>query len=193
MKELILYPAGKKDLTYTVPDGVEEIDSFTNNPYIKEIILPDSLVDFSGKKTDYIEFNNSDGYTFNYCTALEKINIPTKITVIPRGCFNATSLKNIDIPEGIEDIGVEAFDGTKIEELVLPSTLKKLSGDGWWMTAEYLKVITFKASDLPEEYLVALIGRNDLLEKIYVPMGALEKYKGWNLLGHGLSIPIIGF
>ena len=193
MKELILYPAGKKDLTYTVPDGVEEIDSFTNNPYIKEIILPDSLVDFSGKKTDYIEFDNSDGYTFNYCTALEKINIPTKITVIPRGCFNATSLKNIDIPEGIEDIGVEAFDGTKIEELVLPSTLKKLSGDGWWMTAEYLKVITFKASDLPEEDLVALIGRNDLLEKIYVPMGSLEKYKGWNLLGHGLSIPIIGF
>lgn len=44
-KELIAYPAGKKDSSYRVPEGVEKIadGAFMGAAHLKKIILPDSL------------------------------------------------------------------------------------------------------------------------------------------------------
>ena len=58
------YPAGKEDMSYSVPDSVCTIseDAFCGNKYIETLNVPE--------KTDYIE-----AYTFANCINLKKINV----------------------------------------------------------------------------------------------------------------------
>ena len=68
---LILYPAGKKDSSYEIPDSVTEIEAngFYGNPYIKDIIFPE---------------NSTGGITLHStaitkCSALKQLYIPSNV------------------------------------------------------------------------------------------------------------------
>ena len=68
---LILYPAGKKDSSYKIPDSVTEIEcnGFYGNPYIKDIIFPE---------------NSTGGITLHStaitkCSALKQLYIPSNV------------------------------------------------------------------------------------------------------------------
>ena len=70
MTTLLKYPSGKKEKTYTVPNGVKTIgwDAFGYNLFVREIRLPDSVTLI-------------DDYAFAACTADGFIDI-TATTVI---------------------------------------------------------------------------------------------------------------
>ena len=74
MKKLILYPAQKKDQSYSVPEGVEEACFLNKNDYLVTLNLPKSMRSFNR-----IGLSDSPGYIFGDSllrySALSQINV----------------------------------------------------------------------------------------------------------------------
>lgn len=70
--DLIFYPAGKTDLTYTIPNSVKSISPFAvyENSNLTKIKLPDNLDAWIGE------------YAISYCEGLREINIPASVTLL---------------------------------------------------------------------------------------------------------------
>ena len=97
---LMVYAAGKRATSFTVPEGVTEIglDAFSCAG-LEEIILPDSL-----KKIYYGAFSG--------CWNLRSIVIPDGVTRIGAAAFYGNGmLTSVVIPESVTYIGLQAFDG----------------------------------------------------------------------------------
>ena len=125
-KELVVYPPGKTDEEYTIPNGTEKIreKAFAYNSNIEKINFPDSLSEigdgafyFCNGLSD-IETNGSSGlktignYAFYGCT-LRNIYIPYGTESIGEGAFkNCDTLTYIDFPGTISSIGDNALYGT---------------------------------------------------------------------------------
>lgn len=122
---LIYYPAGKNDKKFTVPDGVTHLygaiewssdSAFHNNPYIEEIILPDSVT-FIGIGA------------FAGCTALKKVNLSDTLKNLGDGAFyGCTALKEITLPTSLEALGFydgiddQAFGDSSITDIYYKGT-----------------------------------------------------------------------
>lgn len=82
-EKTILIDALKNNETIVIPDGVEEIGSyaFHNNTNLKNVTIPSTV-----KK-----INES----FQFCSSLERIEIPSSVISIASGCFANTNIKEI--------------------------------------------------------------------------------------------------
>lgn len=71
MEKLIVYPAGKKDRTYTVPDGVKTIMplAFGYNQYLQELTFPQGL-------------ERIGQYAFAKSAGLKRLEFPSSLAVI---------------------------------------------------------------------------------------------------------------
>ena len=97
--DLICYPAGKKDKTYSILDGVTSIDyyAFSGCTSLTNITIPDGVTSIPMD-------------TFNGCTSLISITIPNSVTYIGSFAFcDCTSLTNITIPDSVTGIGNRVF------------------------------------------------------------------------------------
>ena len=116
--ELLIYPAGKTDLTYTVPASVTSIGTmpFAYNTYLKSIEIPASVTSIGGN-------------TFYGCTGLTSIIIPGSVNTIPSSMFhNCTGLSSVIIKEGVREIGVWPFNGcTSLNSITIPSSITTIS------------------------------------------------------------------
>ncbi len=108
MTILYSYPTQKKDTVFRIPEGIQmlEPDAFEDNTYIREAVLPDSV-----KTIGY--------WGFNWCSSLEKINIPDQCQRIGQYAFQQTKLTEMHIPASVVTIVAPAF----------PYTLKHLTVD----------------------------------------------------------------
>ena len=100
--ELLWYPTGKNDPTYSIPDSVTSIETwaFSDCTSLTSITIPNSVTSI-----DYGAFSG--------CTSLNNITIPDSVTSIGDGAFSGcTSLNNITIPDSVTSIGDGAFWGT---------------------------------------------------------------------------------
>lgn len=81
-----------------IPNGVEVIeDAFYGCTSLKEITLPQSLVELGG-------------FTFYGCESLESIVLPSNLKVIARHTFDGcTSLKQIHLPASLQEIEYRLF------------------------------------------------------------------------------------
>lgn len=98
-QELYYYPSGKTDQTFIVAQNIKSTnqEAFADNKYLKEIVLPDTFEKFGLG-------------TFNNCSNLETINIPTAVNslhesyanqygyqtpygYIFEGCYNLTNVE----------------------------------------------------------------------------------------------------
>ncbi len=67
--EIIWYPQGRKNTSYTVPKSVNAIygDTFVNNPYLKEVTVYDNVKEFSDCSMGYMKsgwkYNKIEGFT----------------------------------------------------------------------------------------------------------------------------------
>ena len=82
---LILYPAGKEDDSYTIPDSVESIwnGAFSECSSLTSVTIPDSVTSIGV-------------YAFHDCTSLTSITIPDSIESIGEGAFEGCTSLNGD-------------------------------------------------------------------------------------------------
>ena len=117
--ELICYPAGKTDKSYTLPDSVTTInnEAFYNNKFLINVTLSDNLV--------------SIGYrAFSYCSSLKSVKIPDGVTEIVSATFRGcSSLQSVQIPDSVKYIGHSAFyECTSLKSITIPDSVTEITG-----------------------------------------------------------------
>ena len=122
--ELIGYPAGKSQTSYTIPNSVTSIGdgAFYGCTGLTSITIPNSVTSI-GEWAFYncpgltsITIPNSvtsiGACAFDSCTGLTSITIPDSVTSIRGSAFiGCTGLTSITIPNSVTSIGAGAFDG----------------------------------------------------------------------------------
>lgn len=169
-EKLLLFPCKKSNVSYCVPDGVQEIfgSAFRNCTNLCEISLPDSLTNISY-------------YAFDNCTNLTSLKVPPKTYIYESafsGCTSLTSIevapenpfhKSIDgvlfnayneelrlhtypagktdkeyiVPNGVTYIKYAAFENSKLESVSLPETVTYIY-DFAFLQSQNLMEITIK-------------------------------------------------
>ena len=104
-EKTMLIDALKNEETIVIPDGVEEIGSyaFHNNYNLKNVTIPSTVKKING--------------SFQFCSSLERIEIPSSVISIASGCFSNTNIKEIIVHNkqgGITDAPWGAAAGIKV-------------------------------------------------------------------------------
>jgi hypothetical protein len=153
-RTLILYPCGRSDKSYTVPEGTSVLGqlSFLAINEIEEIILPKTL--------ERIEQN-----AFAECENLKRINLPENLTYIGWNAFEkCTSLEAVVIPGNVTEIGGRAFaECIALKEIIIPESVAKL---GQWIFSkcENLRKITIKGNTHIDAYAFAMCENVESIE-----------------------------
>ncbi|MBO5378084.1 MAG: leucine-rich repeat protein, partial [Ruminiclostridium sp.] len=137
--QLLIYPMGKPDKSYAVPESVTDIadhafyyaayieklsfgsklNSFGNWTFsgcdsLTEVVIPESLTDFGRA-------------TFDGCDNLTEITIPSKVTKLSDYTFrDCGKLAKIEIKGTIKEILSYCFSGTPITSISFPAGLEKV-------------------------------------------------------------------
>ena len=152
---IICYPAGKKDESYKIINGVTSIEgsAFKDCISLKSVTIPDSMTSLGdGAFEDCISLTSitipgsvtSIGESaFNYCTSLTSVEIPNSVTSIGGWAFyDCTSLTSITIPNSVRSIGRGAFTNTALLENQT-TTIKYV--DKWVVDCDYdVRSVTIK-------------------------------------------------
>ena len=154
-KELICYPAEKKEKEYNIPSSVTSIGTyaFGNCTNLTRIEIPSSVTSIGGGAFDNctsltrIEIPSSvtsiGTYAFSWCVSLNSINVDksnqeyssedgilfdkgkTKLITYPAG----KKEKEYNIPSGVTSIGGWAFYGcTSLTRIEIPSSITSIGG-----------------------------------------------------------------
>ena len=100
LKTLVQYATGKKDTSFTIPQGVETIDdsAFRGCPALTSVEIGDSVITISDR-------------AFADCESLTNVVIGNSVTTIGDGVFKGCSLTSIELPDSVITIGYTAFYG----------------------------------------------------------------------------------
>ena len=136
MKTLLIYPAGKTNTSYTIPDGVSEIrgDVFEYCTSLTKVTIPDSVTKI-------------DRYAFSGCTSLKEVTIPNSVTEIGDSAFlGCTSLTKVTIPDSVTKIDRYAFSGcTSLTKVTIPNSVTEI-GDSAFEGCTSLTSVTLPDS-----------------------------------------------
>ncbi len=104
-------------------------------------------VPVSLKSVTVTEGNIIRSSAFEYCSAIETINLPDTVTTIKSYAFNyCSALKNINIPQNLSSIGNNAFEYCdSLADITIPSTVYEI-GDGVFRNCRGLKRAELKAN-----------------------------------------------
>ena len=151
---LIVYPAGKKNAEYIVPDTVTTIseDAFKFCEHIIAVKIPSSVKTIGNNAFNFCrnlyEVTLSEGlttienYAFTDCVKLFNINIPDTVTSVGIGSFKrCNSLAYATLPKGLTTIEDDVFiDCENLLNINIPSTVTSI-GDGAFNGCKSLKYI----------------------------------------------------
>jgi len=183
----------------TIPSSVKSFDpyAFYNMKSLKEVVFenPGVITDigyemFSGcislvsvDFSDFTSLKKMEG-TFNGCTSLEIVKLPSGLIEIGGSMFSGTAIKSIILPEGIQKIPNSCFSNCKqLESIVIPDGVVEI-GNVAFNECSSLRDIVMSAA-------LTTIGRNafyncdkltviDLPERVY-EIGSLAFYDCDNL------------
>lgn len=139
-KTLLYYPCARTDESFTIPEGVEEVQDyafmyaenlenvqfpstvktlgmgvFSYCSSLKSAALPESVVDIPSE-------------TFYYCSNLESVKLSSNLKSVGYSAFEwCSNLEEIEIPTTCENIESYAFSGCeKIKSIYIPSQMTTL-------------------------------------------------------------------
>ena len=162
--ELLVYPSGKTEQSFTIPDGVISIGegAFFQCKNLNNILIPDSVQNieyqaFSGSGVTSVKIPDSvtkiSDRAFAECRNLTSVKIPDGVTNIGLDAFIiCTSLTDIVIPDSVTEIGIGAFsECTSLTGITIPSSVIYIGNNAFWKHNEEL-VITCEAGSYVEQY-----------------------------------------
>ncbi len=114
---LLTYPAGRKDESFTIPEGVTTVydASFFRTESLKNINFPSTL--------KYVGAG-----AFEYCSGLTTIVLPEGTEIIYENAFaDCTSLSSVQFPDTLKGIGSYAFYACpSLKEVTIPANCKTI-------------------------------------------------------------------
>lgn len=130
--ELITYPAGKTNESFTLSKKIKKISSraFESNPNLKKVTFKKGLKTISGHA-----FTN---------TALKKVKLPSTLKKIGTRAFsNCENLTNLTIPTSVTSISGEAFaECTSLKKLSFKGNSKLKLSSGIFESCRSLKTVS---------------------------------------------------
>ena len=153
--ELICYPVGKEDKSYTIPDSVKSIGdrAFSYCFSLTSVTIGNSVTSignsafFNCTSLTSVTIGNSvtsiGNSAFSYCKSLTSVTIGNSVTSIGDGAFaDCTSLTSIVIPDSVTSIGSYAFaDCTSLTSIVIPDSVTSIGNEAF-SSCTSLKSIT---------------------------------------------------
>lgn len=117
-KTLIFYPAGLQNQSYTVPAGVEQIETGA----------------FQGSRLRSIHTGSTTligMHAFADCSALQSVTLGEGLTELGFGAFqNCSALENVQLPHSLTTIDSMVFAGcTSLTQLTLPLEITDIASD----------------------------------------------------------------
>ncbi len=112
--ELIVYPAGKMDASFTIPNSVTGIaaGAFAGCKYLTSILIPNSV-------------KSIGEMAFSICSGLISVTIPSSVTSIgDRAFFSSGKLKNISVDSNNKNyasVGGVLYNKNKTELIIYPA------------------------------------------------------------------------
>ena len=157
--ELIRYPEGKADTSYSIPDSVTSIviGAFYNCSSLTSITIPDSVTSigigafYNCSSLTSITIPNSvtsiGNFAFFRCSSLTSVTIPNSVTSIGDSAFSwCSSLTSITIPNSVTSIGDRAFAGcSSLTSVTIPNSVTSI-GDYEFSSCDSLTSITIPDS-----------------------------------------------
>lgn len=132
MKKLVSFACGSKESTYTVPDGVVDIEecAFSACRSLTHIKLPES-----------VRFIRD--FAFIDCENLVEIQLPKQATLLADFAFKScSSLVSVKVPDGVPQIGEDTFRNcSALKKIVLPDSIKSI-GEGAFNGCASLESVT---------------------------------------------------
>jgi len=120
--ELLAYPTGKSDATYTIPTSVTSIgdDAFEDCTNLASVTIPEGVISIGDN-------------AFYCCAKLNNVTFPSTLTSIGLYAFvNCDSLTSIMIPEGVISIGVNSFAGCdNLASVTIPSSVTSIGAEAF--------------------------------------------------------------
>jgi len=175
--ELLWYPKGKPDTSYTVPAGVIKLeeDSFRDIGALISVTLPNGLKRIGDR-------------VFYGCTNLTTLNLPSSLESIGFSSLQRIKVRSMVVPENITALdGYFLASCPELTSVVLPSTLTEIYQDSFSYDPK-LKTVTCKAATPPVitagNYVFA--GTPIASATLQVPAGSKALYQaaeGWKDFG----------
>lgn len=114
---LLIYPLGKTEAEYTIPNSVTDIGAhaFEYCDQLTGVTIPDSVTRIGD-------------YAFSYCSGLTDLTIPDHVTSIGESAFKlCSSLTSATIPEGMMSIGNSLFSGcSSLASVTIPDSVTNI-------------------------------------------------------------------
>ena len=133
---LIVYPIGRTDTQYCIPNSVTSIEygAFYGCSGLMSITIPNSVTSIGQ-------------YAFRDCSNLTTATIPNSVTSIGESAFHGCSnLTSVTIPNSITSIGKYAFYGcSKQKSITIPNNVTAI-GNGTFSGCSSLTSVTFGSS-----------------------------------------------
>lgn len=136
---LLCYPMGKRETSFTVPEGVTSLGvAAFYDTTLEELILPASLKEINRHAISYnarltkldlgvTSLTATADMAFAYSTALFEVTFPEGLTEIGAASFaGCGALKEIDIPDTVTFIGQNAFAATGLEKVYIPPSVTEI-------------------------------------------------------------------
>lgn len=161
-KTLIKYPAGKDDVSFTIPNGVSVIGrgAFDKCRNLTEIIIPNGV-------------KSIGDVAFQDCSLLVKIEFPETLQSLGGGAFRQCArLEEVIFPDNLTDIGPGVFQYCyRLSNVVLPKYLTYIPDNMFW------ECRVLKNIEIPET--VTRIGSKSFIacgsiEEIVLPEGVIS-------------------
>ena len=115
--ELICYPIGKSDKSYTIPNSATSIGdrAFYWCTSLTSITIPNGVTEIGSE-------------AFGDCTSLTSIMIPNSVTEIGDSAFSGcASIKSITIPNSVTEIGSSVFSGCRsLTSITIPNSVTSI-------------------------------------------------------------------
>lgn len=148
---LIQYPSGKKNTSYTIPNGVKKIAerAFVNVPALRSITISNSVEEigrgnFSDcKNLEILKIGNGvkkiDGFVCNRCSNLTDFTIPNSVEEIGDCAFRyCEELIKIVIPGSVQYVDKDAFSNCKNLTIRVPNHTEY-----HWKAFNYIESVEF--------------------------------------------------